>query len=197
MTYTEALKILKDTSPLRITVSGDIGSGKSTFAKHLAQELNIPRVYAGGLFREKAKELNMTLDALQTRLEEDDALDREIDELQRMKAREHERIVSEGRTAWYFVENPDVRVFLAVDPHAAAQRIWKDTNDNRDKYRSIDELAQANITRKASEETRYHRYYGISAYDPKNFDVVIDTSELGIQEVFEKTVIEMAKALQS
>lgn len=197
MTYSEALQILQNTSPLRITVSGDIGSGKSTFAKRLAQELNIPRVYAGGLFREKAQELGITLDELNARLEKDDTLDREIDEKQRTKAREHDRIISEGRTAWYFVENPDVKVFLAVNPQTAAQRIWDDTSDNRDRYGSIEELAQANIDRKASEEKRYQRYYGISAYDRSNFDVVIDTTNLSIQEVFETTLVAIAQHARS
>ena len=39
MTFDEALAKLKNASPLRITVSGDIGSGKSTFTKDITSVL--------------------------------------------------------------------------------------------------------------------------------------------------------------
>lgn len=195
MTYNEALKKLKNTSPLRITVSGDIGSGKSTFAKRLAEVLNVPRNYVGQMMRDEAAAKGLTLDDFNKLLNENDEVDRRLDELQRQKSIHIERGIFEGRTAWHFVESPDVKVFLAVDPQSAAQRIWKDQNDNRDKYGSVEELRQANAERKASEEKRYQRYYNINVYDHNNFDVVIDTSHLTIDEVFKQTVIAIAQAL--
>ncbi len=196
MTFDEAIAKLNNTSPLRITVSGDIGSGKSTFAKQLAEKLEIPRNYVGQMMRDEAAAKGLSLDDFNKLLNEDDEVDRRLDELQREKSIHTERGIFEGRTAWYFVENPDVKVFLAVDPQAAAQRIWKDKNDNRDKYGSVEELVQANTERKASEEKRYQGYYNINVYDLENFDVVTDTSDLTIDEVFEQTVIAIARHLQ-
>lgn len=191
-----SLAFLKTLSPLRITVSGDIGSGKSTFAKHLADDLGIPRTYAGGLFREEAARRGITLDALSRLTLTDDTIDRALDELQRTKAREQDRGVFEGRTAWYFVEKPDVKIFFTVDPLMAAQRIFGDTNANRDTYHSVEEIMTANKERKESENTRYKAYYGIDAYDPSHFDLVIDTSRLTVEEVYTTTVEKMAKFLQ-
>lgn len=192
----DALAFLKTVSPLRITVSGEIGSGKSTFAKHLAEDLEIPRTYAGGLFREEAASRGITLDALSELLLTDDSVDRHVDELQRTKAREQERGIFEGRTAWYFVEQPDVKLFFVVDPRLAAERLLSDTAANRDRYHSVEEVLKANEERKAAENKRYHDYYGIDAYDHSNFDIIVDTSNATIEEVYQSTVEKIADFLQ-
>lgn len=195
MTYQEALDFLKTQDPLRITVSGDIGAGKSTFSKHLAEELDIPRIYIGQFMREEAKKRGITLDELNALMETDDTIDRQMDAMQLERSQETERGVFEGRTSWYFVEQADVRVFFTVDPRLATERIWNDNNALRDKYETVDDLMKANELRKASENARYGQYYGIDAYDLDNFDLVIDTSKLDIQEVFEEAVIRIATFL--
>ncbi|MBT4857214.1 AAA family ATPase [Candidatus Uhrbacteria bacterium] len=197
MTFDEALAKLKNASPLRITVSGDIGSGKSTFTKRLAAELDIPRTYVGQMMRDEAAARGLSLDDFNKLLNEDDEVDRRLDELQREKSVDIERGVFEGRTSWHFVVDPKITVFLSVDPDAAANRIWKDDNANRDAYESVDDLIKANVERKASEEKRYQAYYNISAYNLENFDVTIDTTPLTLDEVFEQTVIAIATHLHS
>ena len=198
MNLQEAIKILKNTAPLRITVSGDIGAGKSTFAKHLAEDLGVPRVYAGQFAREEAKKLGLTLDEFGAQLERDDEFDKKVDEMQKYKAREIDRGIFEGRLAWYFVEEPDVKLFMQVDDEESAKRIWEDNkNDLRDKYGSIDELREASEDRKRSEETRYKNYYGVSAYDKNNFDVVVNTTGKEIDEVYKEAVIGLAKHIQA
>jgi predicted cytidylate kinase len=196
MTYQEALDFLKRKDPLRITVSGDIGAGKSTFAKHLATEIGVPRIYIGQLMREEAAKRNLTLDEFNAQLEQDDEIDRYMDSLQTDKSKEVDRGVFEGRVSWYFVENPDAKLFFTVNQNLAAERIFADKNDLRDQYASVEELATANKQRKQSEETRYKNYYGISAYNPENFDLIIDTTKMNIQEVFEHTVIRLAEFLK-
>lgn len=197
MTFEEAFAFLQTVTPLRITVSGDIGAGKSTFAKRLAEELGIPRIYVGQLMREEAARRGLTLDAFNALLEKDDSIDRQMDALQGQKAEEIERGVFEGRTSWFFVKNADVRTFFKVDAHQAAGRIWGDSNDLRDTYPSKESLAEANIARKQSEMERFTKYYGINAYDLANFDLIIDTTELDIQGVFETSVIQIAEFLKS
>jgi cytidylate kinase len=197
MTYEKALETLKNRSTLRVTVSGDIGSGKSTFAKRLAEELDVSRIYIGQLMREEAAKRNMTLSDFNALLEVDDKVDREMDALTTARSKEFSKGVFEGRVAWYFVEAPDAKVFLSVDPLVAAERIWNDqTNSLRDKYGSAKEIVIANEERKNSEEKRYHDYYGISAYDEKNFDVIIDTTNINQEETFQATVIAIAERLE-
>lgn len=198
MNYQAAINLLKNTTPLRLTVSGDIGAGKSSFSKRLAADLDIPRIYIGGLMREEATRRGISLDELNVILETDDQLDRALDALQKDKARETERGVFEGRLAWHFVENPDVTVFLSVDPLVAAERIWNDTkNQNRDKYESKEDLRDANIARKTSEEARYKKYYDISAYDEKNFDIYLDTTGMNLEEEYQAAVIALAEHIKA
>ncbi|MFH1631921.1 MAG: (d)CMP kinase [bacterium] len=197
MTFDEAINFLQQRTPLRITLSGDIGSGKSTFSKRLVEELGIERVSAGELMREEAKRRGITLDELNEIYEQDDKSDRRLDKMQQEKAREVERGVFEGRLAWHFVENPDARVFLAADPEVAAERVWGDMNNpQRDKYESQESLRKANIERKKSETKRYKEYYDLDAYDRANFDVAVDTSKLSIDEVYKQTIIKIAELIK-
>ena len=46
-----------------ITISGNIGSGKSTIAKRLAKSLRYPALDVGGMRRAEAKRRGMTLAA--------------------------------------------------------------------------------------------------------------------------------------
>ncbi|MBU1126073.1 MAG: cytidylate kinase family protein [Patescibacteria group bacterium] len=197
MTFEEALNMLKKRRVLRITVSGDIGSGKSTFAKRLAEELDMPRTYIGQIMRELAIERGVSLDELSAEFEKSDAGDRELDRIQQEKSREIKKGVFEGRVAWHFVEQPDVTLFLKVDPQVAAERVWQDKgNPLRDKYNSVEEIVAADEKRKQSEEARYNKFYGLSAYDLSNFDIVVDTTNLTIEEVFKNTIIRMGEFLQ-
>lgn len=197
MTYEEALSYLKQISNLKITLSGDIGSGKSTFSKRLAATLGIDRIYIGQLMREEAQKRKMTLDDFNELLKIDKTIDQEIDLAQREKSKGYKKVIFEGRTSWYFVENPDLKIYLKVNPDIAAQRVWGD-NDNhlRDTYSSIEQIIEANKARKQNEITRYKALYNIDIADERNFDMVIDTSNTGIEETFSESLISIAKFMK-
>ncbi len=195
MTYDQAIEKLKRSERLIITVGGDIGAGKSTFAKRLSDTLDIPRIYVGQFTREEAAKRKITLDELSNLQEQDDSLDRHFDEMQRERSKQVERAIFEGRTSWHFVENPTVTVYFSVDPQIATDRIWQDRSDKRDQYGTKEALSTANEERKQSEIKRYQKYYGIDSYDTSNYNVVIDTSDLTVDEVFEEAVIAIAKKI--
>lgn len=196
MNFDEALQFLKSKAPLRITIGGDIGSGKSTFAQHLAAALEVPRVYAGQIFCEQARERGLSVEEFGKLSEQDDSIDRELDAMMSEKSKEIERGIFEGRVSWHFVESPDCKVFIAVEPHVGAERAFGDRdNPKRDKYASVAEVMAAHAKRKQSERTRYQKYYNIDSYDQVNYDVVIDTTKLNIDQVFEAGVIAIAKYL--
>jgi len=197
MTFKDALQYLKNITPLRITLSGDIGAGKSTFAKRLSEELDIPRVYIGQLMREEAKRRNLTVQELHTLLEQDPELDKQMDAIQTQKGREIERGVFEGRTAWHFIENPDVNVYFSVDPHIAVDRVFKDTeNKLRDSFATKEALLKADQERAASNQQRFKEFYAIDIRDLNNFHIVHDTSAESVDEVYRQTVIQIAQFLQ-
>jgi len=188
-----ALEKLRLTTPLRITISGDIGSGKSTFAKHLAEDLQIERIYIGALMREEAARRNLTLDDFMQMLISDDRFDHQVDNLQQEKSKVMERGIFEGRTSWHFVISPKIRIFFKVSPQVAAERLWKSNDPDRDKYQSIEEIIVANELRRSAEEKRYQNYYNINVYDPRNFDVIINTSNKTIEQVYTDAVEAISK----
>ncbi|NCN22449.1 AAA family ATPase, partial [Candidatus Falkowbacteria bacterium] len=63
-----------------ITFSGAAGSGKSTIAQKLADNLKWPRYYMGGLRREAAKKRGLTLAEYNELGEKDPKTDMEVDE---------------------------------------------------------------------------------------------------------------------
>ena len=72
--------------------------------------------------REEAARRGVTLQDFQELLEVDDKVDREVDALQLEKSKETERGVFEGRVAWHFNTNPDVKLFLSC-----TARSWRRT----------------------------------------------------------------------
>lgn len=174
-----------------ISFAGNAGSGKSTAAEKIAEKLGWPRYYIGGLRRERARELGMTLEEYNKLGETDPKTDFEVDEYQSELARKQDNFVIEGRTSWHFIPQ-SFKIFVDVNESVGAERILSSLlrHDNRNetarKIESLEEMIQKNRERKASDTQRYQKYYKIDAYNPKNFDFVIDTSNLTPAEVFEQ-----------
>src|SRR5437762_11879518 len=70
-----------------ITISGLPGSGKTTVARLVAQELGLEHVYAGDLFRRQAEAAGLTLEEYARRAETDHSIDRRLDDAMRARAR--------------------------------------------------------------------------------------------------------------
>ncbi|HEX5282470.1 MAG TPA: cytidylate kinase family protein [Micropepsaceae bacterium] len=167
---------------MRITLSGTLGSGKSTVGKELARRLGVPYISTGQLFRQIGHISN--LDALQTNLEAetnralDDAVDNKVRELNANMP----DFVIDSRMAWYFV-NDALKVFLSVTPEIAARRIMADTSRATEQYPSFEVALEALRARRDSEIKRYKRLYGVDIEDPSNYDLSIGTGDIGAPEV--------------
>src|SRR2546426_12487995 len=107
-----------------LTTSGLPGSGKTTVARLVAQELGLEHVYAGDLFRRQAEAAGLTLEQYARRAETDHSIDRRLDEAMRARARRGD-VVLEGRLAAFVAEEAGVRAlrgFLdAPEPLRAAR----------------------------------------------------------------------------
>jgi cytidylate kinase len=167
---------------VRITLSGTLGSGKSTVGKELARRLGVPYISTGQIFREIGHISN--LNALQTNLEAetnrtlDDAVDNKVRELNTTIP----DFVIDSRMAWYFVENA-LKVFLSVTPEIAAQRIMADRSRATEQYASIEAALNGLRARRDSEIKRYKRLYGVDIEDPSNYDLLIGTDDIAAPEV--------------
>jgi len=172
-----------------ISLSGAMGSGKSTIAQMLSDKLAWPRYYIGGLRREAAKKKGMTLAEYNKLGETDPTTDKEVDEYQRKLGRKEDNFVIEGRTSWYLIPH-SLKIYLDVSPEEGARRIFgslqKKNERNEDHgLDSLETVMESNKKRLASDNTRYQKYYNIDVYSPKNYDFYLDTTNLTPEEVFQ------------
>jgi len=172
-----------------ISIGGNQGSGKSTLAKQLAEALNWPRYYMGGLRREAATKLGLTLAEYNKLGENNPASDLEIDEYQKKLGATQDNFVIEGRTSWYFIPH-SLKLYLDVSDEVAAERIFLANRKGEDK--SMDTVADvlASIKkRKLSDKKRYRKFFNIDVFNKKNYDYVIDTTSKTTQEVFDQVYL--------
>jgi CMP/dCMP kinase len=173
-----------------ISISGAEGAGKSTIAKMLAAKLGWPRYYIGGISREKAKEHGMTLEEYNKWGETDPARDKEVDDYQKELGQTQDNFVIEGRTSWYFIPN-SFKIFLDVSWEEGARRIFAELakgnqRNEADNLKSEADVIESLKKRRASDNVRYQKYYGIDAYDKTHYDYVLDATNLDIDQVFAK-----------
>ena len=64
---------------MRVTISGPPGSGKTTVAEIVSNRLSYELVTGGKIFREKAKEMKISLAELGTTAEKEGSYDRVLD----------------------------------------------------------------------------------------------------------------------
>lgn len=172
-----------------VSFAGNAGAGKSTAAAKIADALGWPRYYMGGLRRQRAQELGMTLEEYNKMGETDPKTDLEVDEFQKELGQKEDNFIIEGRTSWHFIPQ-SFKVFLDVDPKEGAARILhsiqkhNNRNETSQNIETIEQMMELNKERKTSDTLRYEKYFGIDAYDTGNFDYVIDTTHMSPDEVF-------------
>jgi len=170
-----------------LTVSGEIGAGKSTVARGLAQLLGLRYLSSGEIFREEARRRGVTLAELGRLAERDPSIDRMIDEAQVAEARAGE-IVLESRLSGWLVDG-DVRVWLRAPLEVRARRVAA-----RDAMTV--EAALADIeTREACERRRYAALYQIDLGDLTRYHLVLDTSLWGPEDITH-AIAGLARALR-
>lgn len=175
-----------------ISFNGDEGSGKSTIAQKVADDLDYPRHYMGQIFRDMAKKRGLTLVEYLKLGETDPQVDKEVDDYLLKLAEEKKDFVIESRTAWHLIPT-SLKIYLKVDEEEGAKRIFKELQKNNSrnedvKVDSVERVLASNHRRKETDDLRYKKYYGIDIRDPKNYDFVLDTTNLSKDEVFEKVL---------
>jgi len=169
---------------MKITISGTPGSGKSTMGKLLAEKLNYTYYDMGEVRRELAKKHKMTLEELNKLGEREDWTDTQADALSVEIGKKHDNFVFVARLAYHFIPG-SVKIYLECDIKEGAKRIFKDKRTG-EKYESIKEMEKKLNERMESDKLRYLKYYDINPYNKSNYDIVIDTTFLSVEEVLER-----------
>lgn len=169
---------------MKITVSGIVGSGKTTISKMISERLELERHYVGGMMRDMAAERGKTLQELTEDAKTDKSIDLELDRRQRDLNDGDVKFVVDSRLGFYFI--PDsYKVFLRVDLPEAARRIYG-ANRGEEKYSNEEECLMYLKKRIDSESIRYKKYYGINFPNDEDFDLVVDTTGRGVEEIVEE-----------
>ena len=177
-----------------ITIAGSLGSGKSSTANRIAEILGYSRASTGDFSRSLADERGITLAELNTLAEIDPTVETALDDLNRSIGMK-EKVVLDSRLGFYFVPE-SFKVYLKVDPAVAADRILKDAEVNPNRQKEIrggfdtkESVIKGISDRLASERKRYQERYGIADNTAaENFDLVIDTATMPLEDVAQKVV---------
>jgi cytidylate kinase len=154
-----------------VTVSGPPGSGKSTVASGLADALGYRHVSGGDIFRGLADERGLSLAEFNERAEEDDSIDRELDQRLRDHARDGDDLVLESRlSGWMAGEYADLKIWLDAPLDVRADRIAEREG------KSVERAREETVEREASEKLRYEEYYGIDFESLDIYDLALNTA---------------------
>jgi predicted cytidylate kinase len=167
---------------MRITISGPIGSGKTTVCDLLSKRLAYASVVSGNIFRQMAKEHKMSLAEFGALCERDMHYDRLLDERMVEMARDNPDIILEGRLVAYMLERngiPALKFFLTADLETRARRVVE--REGKDLEIALQEMKE----REESEAVRYRSYYGINIRSDDVYDVVIDTADKTPEQIVE------------
>lgn len=167
--------------PLIITISGDLGGGKSVLANALVDYWGAEAYSTGKIQRAMADERGISTLELNKLAETDKSIDDEIDSNFKKLSQSEKNLVIDSRMAWHFIPE-SFKIKLEVNPVLAAERIIAANRDN-EKYGDFDATLQGLKDRKASERERFQKYYGVDIEDQDNYDLVIETTDVTPQAI--------------
>jgi predicted cytidylate kinase len=165
---------------MRITISGPPGSGKTTVCERLSELLSIECVISGNLFREMARNHDLTLEEFGELASRDPQYDTMLDQRMLEIAWENENIILEGRLAAHMLarnEIPAFRVLLDAAMEERTRRVAEREGI------TLEEAEMAIRTREECEAKRYREYYDIDIHDLSVYDLILDTSHVSAEEV--------------
>lgn len=166
----------------KLTLTGDIGSGKSAVSYLLAEKTGYRRYSTGDLQRQIAERHGMTTLQLNHYSETHPEIDEEIDSATTELGRRDESFIVDSRLAWNFIPHA-YKVYLSVAPEIAARRILGDRGRTGESYDDLETAVRDIRARRESEVERFKDIYDIDLADLANFDLVVETSERTVEEV--------------
>ncbi len=182
---------------MHITLTGNLGSGKSTLSKILEAEYGYEIFSTGKVIRQIAEEQGVSVLEMNKLMEKDHKYDHMIDDTTARISREQKdkKILFDSRLAWNFVEE-SFKVFLSVSLPVAASRVLADASRGQvESYKSVEECMASLKDRAATEDRRYKDIYGIEYFNYANYNLVLDSSDC-TPDILAKILVDEAVAAE-
>ncbi|MHA2600567.1 MAG: (d)CMP kinase [Candidatus Thorarchaeota archaeon SMTZ1-83] len=160
-----------------VTIGGLHGTGKSSVADRISKEFKLRRVSAGIIFRNLAAERGLTLEDFSRVAEQDEEIDRLLDEKLRVEAEKGDVVVDGQLAAWMAGENADFKILLTAPLDVRIKRISE--RDGTD----YEYAKRETIAREGSESARYKEFYGVEINDQSIYDLVLRTDRYDLDGV--------------
>ena len=178
----------------KISLAGDLGSGKSTVSDILIKMLDAEYYSTGRIVRAVAEKRGMTVVELNKYMETHPELDKEIDDGLVELAKVDKRLIIDSRMAWHFTAGT-FKVYLSTDIETSALRIMG-ANRKGEHAVTLEETVKETQARRASEQKRYFEQYGVDIKDLSNYDLIVDTTVATPDEVAECIATSFEKWLE-
>jgi cytidylate kinase len=172
---------------MNITITGNLGSGKTSVCKELSA-MGYEIISAGSIFRQIAEEKGISVIALNELAKTDRSIDDLIDQRTTRLGQEKDGVVFDSRLAWHFV--PDsFKVFLMVDTQEAAKRVFEgEARASENSYTSVEDTQNGLTKRAALEKERFASLYDVNYYAQENYNLIIDSTHALPLQIAEEIV---------
>ena len=146
---------------MHITITGRLGSGKTTVCRILSDKYGYEIYSTGKINRAIAAEKGITALEMNELMAKDLSFDHMIDNAVSRISREmrDRTLIFDSRMAWHFACD-SFKVFMHIDPAIAAKRVMADDRGAVEKYTDADDARRQLLARATAENTRYRRIYG-------------------------------------
>ncbi|MBQ8371476.1 MAG: (d)CMP kinase [Clostridia bacterium] len=158
----------------KISLAGDLGSGKSTVSKILIDALGAEYYSTGSIVRSIAEGMGMTVGELNVYMETHPEIDHMIDDGIAALSEDERLLIIDSRMAWHFTKGT-FKVYLSADIETSALRIMN-ANRQGEHAATLDETVAQTAARRKSEQKRYMEQYGVDITDLTNYSLIVDTT---------------------
>lgn len=166
----------------KITISGKICTGKSSLFKKLKDALGWPTFSTGAFFREYAKKHHLELNKAQ---EQTQKLTLQVDDMVRSKLSGEGHLLVDAWLGGYLAQNiPGVLKILLTAPDEI--RFSRFANREQIALSKAKEEVKSRDLSWLEKVRRIHNYSDF--FDPKCYDLVIDTSKVSTEEAVKEVL---------
>jgi len=163
----------------KITISGKICTGKSTLFQNLCHKLGWPTISTGQFFRDYVKDKDLSIEGAE---EQNEKLTKEVDYQVRDKIRAPGKLIIDGWLSGMMAKgSPDVlKILLICKDDIRYRRFAK-----REKVTFLRARERVEERQKSwfAKIKKIHKIDSTKLCDPKNYDLVIDTSYITPQAI--------------